>query len=121
MTKALQAEVRRRPGMAVIDVKGEINSSAEPALSRAYDEAQGTGLSAILLNLSGVDYINSTGIALIVGLLTRAHQNGRRLSTSGLSPHYVEIFQITRLSDFMSIYPDEEAALAGAAGAGPAR
>ena len=67
-------------------------------------------------NFTGVDYINSTGIALIVGLLARARKSGRRLLTSGLSSHYVEIFQITRLSDFMSLYPDEATALAQVAG-----
>ena len=66
----------------------------------------------MLLKFDKVDYINSTGIALIVGLLAQARKSGRRLLTSGLSPHYLEIFQITRLSDFMQIYPDEAAALA---------
>ena len=57
-------------------------------------------------------YINSTGIALIVGLLARARKSNRRLVVIGLSDHYVEIFHITRLVDFMSIYPDETSVLA---------
>jgi anti-anti-sigma regulatory factor len=48
--------------------------------------------------------------------LARARKSGRRLLTSGLSSHYVEIFPITRLSDFMTLYPDEATALAQAAG-----
>ena len=60
-----------------------------------------------------MDYINSTGIALIVGVLAQARKAGCRLLTTGLSSHYVEIFHITRLADFMSIYPDEASALAG--------
>jgi anti-anti-sigma factor len=59
-----------------------------------------------------VDYINSTGIALIVSLLAQARKSRQRLVVYGLSDHYVEIFQITRLADFMTIYPDEESALA---------
>ena len=58
-----------------------------------------------------IDYINSTGIALIVSLLGRARASQRRLSAYGLSDHYVEIFNITRLSDFMGIYPDEKSAV----------
>ena len=69
----------------------------------------------VLLNFSGVDYINSTGIALIVGLLAKARAAHRRLIVCGLSEHYMEIFQITRLSDFMTMFPDEQSALAGAA------
>ena len=57
--------------------------------------------------------MNSTGIALIVGLLAQARKSHRRLVVCGLSEHYQEIFRITRLSDFMQIYSDEISALAG--------
>ena len=57
----------------------------------------------ILLNFQEVDYINSTGIALIVGLLAQARKSHRRLVVCGLSEHYQEIFRITRLSDFIEI------------------
>ena len=67
----------------------------------------------ILLNFHGVDYINSTGIAVVVGLLARARAARRRLLAFGLSEHFVEIFNITRLADFMTVYPDEATALAG--------
>ncbi len=66
----------------------------------------------MILNFSQVDYINSTGIAVIVTLLARARAEGRQLRAFGLSPHYEEIFQITRLADFMSIHHNEPEALA---------
>jgi anti-anti-sigma factor len=50
-----------------------------------------------------VDYINSTGIALIVGLLGKARAAEVPVAASGLSDHYREIFEITRLSDFITI------------------
>ena len=68
----------------------------------------------VLLNFADVDYINSTGIALIVSILAQARKAHMPLITAGLSEHYQEIFRITRLADFMSIYPDEAAALAAA-------
>ena len=108
----LAAAVRQSNTTAIIDLRGEINAFGEEALNKAYAEAVQTDPSAVLLNFSGVDYINSTGIALIVGLLAQARKSGKRLMTAGLSSHYVEIFQITRLSDFMSIYSDEASALA---------
>jgi len=113
-TKQLEATVRRLGAVAVLDLRGEIDAFGEEALNRAYDEAEGGNPSAILLNFAAVDYINSTGIALIVSLLARARKTGR-LMTTGLSSHYLEIFQITRLADFMHIYPDETSALANAA------
>ncbi|HEX2183116.1 MAG TPA: STAS domain-containing protein [Rubrobacteraceae bacterium] len=111
----LEVGVRREPGGTVLDLKGEINGFAEGSLDAAYAEAEKDNPETILLNFEGVDYINSTGIALIVGLLARARAAKRRLVAYGLSDHYVEIFNITRLSDFVNVFPDEESALSGAA------
>ena len=106
-----EAPVRHLDGMAVIDLRGEINGTVEEALDQAYRQAAAGNPSNILLNFKGVSYINSTGIALIVGLLAQARKNHRRLVVFGLSDHYIEIFKITRLSDFMDIYADETSAL----------
>ena len=109
--RQLEVSVRHQPEVVIIDLHGEINSFAEEAMNAAYAQADGTKAETILLNFADVDYINSTGIALIVSLLARARASHRRLLASGLSDHYVEIFNITRLADFMAVYPDEQAAL----------
>ena len=113
-TQQLEANVRAEAGAAMIDLKGEINSLGEPAMSAAYAQAIQQNPTVVLLNFRAVDYINSTGIALIVSLMARARKEGRRLVATNLSEHYVEIFRITRLSDFMPIFPDEASALAAA-------
>jgi anti-anti-sigma factor len=110
----LVASVRQEPGGVVLDLRGEINGFGQEALDAAYAEAEKGDPEAILLNFEGVDYINSTGIALIVGLLAKARASKRKLLAYGLSDHYVEIFNITRLSDFVGVYPDEESALSEA-------
>jgi anti-anti-sigma factor len=107
----LEAEVRQKRGVVVLDLRGEINGFAQEVLDAAYAEADAKDTKTILLNFEEVDYINSTGIALIVGLLAKARVSKRRLVAFGLSDHYVEIFEITRLSDFMSVFPDEESAI----------
>ena len=109
--KHLEATVRQEPGLAVVDLTGEINGFVEEALNAAYAEAESNDPHAILLNFEGVYYINSTGIALIVGLLAKARASHKRLLACNLSEHYVEIFEITRLADFMSVFPDEESAI----------
>jgi anti-sigma B factor antagonist len=109
--KTLEAQVRNQPGTSVITLHGEINAFAEDALNAAYADAESHNPDVILLNFSDVDYINSTGIALIVSLLARARKSHRQLLACGLSEHYVEIFNITRLADFMTVYPDETSAL----------
>jgi anti-sigma B factor antagonist len=112
--KHLEATVRQEPGVAVIDLTGEINGFAQEVLDAAYAEAESSDPEAILLNFEGIDYINSTGIALIVGLLARARASRRNLLACNLSEHYVEIFNVTRLSDFISVLPDEKSAIAKA-------
>jgi anti-anti-sigma factor len=112
--RQLEASVRHQPGLAILDLRGEIDAFSEQELNKAYDEAEAVNPKTILLNFSEVDYINSTGIALIVSLLARARKAHRRLITYGLSEHYVEIFQITRLADYMSVFPDEGSAMSSA-------
>lgn len=111
-TTAFEAKVRRHPQLAMIDLRGEFDAAAQAALSAAYDLAERTVPEVILLNFSQVTYINSAGVSLVIELLARARKNRRRVVAHGLSPHYTKIFQITRLVDHMTIYPDEEAALA---------
>lgn len=106
-----EAIVRRQDGTAIIDLAGDINGFAEAALSAAYDEAGELNSKALVLNFGNVDYINSTGIALIVSILGKARKDQRKVVVYGLSDHYLEIFEITRLSDFMEIVADERAAL----------
>jgi anti-anti-sigma factor len=115
--RLFEAQVRHRPGVAVLDLHGEINAEAEAALTAAYDEASGRDPAAILFNFAGVDYINSTGIALIVRLLAEARRDRREVRARGLSEHYREIFRITRLSDFVTL-EDDDAVVASPVGAG---
>jgi anti-anti-sigma factor len=110
--KPFFATLRSQDGAAILDLHGEINAFAENALNQAYLQAEGDSPVSIVLNFTDVSYINSTGIALIVGLMALARKNHRQLSVYGLSDHYVEIFQITRLVDFLTLYPDEASALA---------
>ncbi|HWJ10335.1 MAG TPA: STAS domain-containing protein [Nocardioides sp.] len=110
MVHELEVSVRRRDGLAVIDLSGDVNASGEHVLDAGYDEAAAGGTD-VALNFQDVDYINSTGIALIVGLLARARKSGIGVRAFGLSEHYRGIFEITRLSDFMTITEDEDGAL----------
>ena len=98
---SLETTIRATDDGPVIVLRGEIDGNAKEALTKAYDEAPHDG--RLLLDFAAVDYINSTGIALIVALLTRARADQRQVAASGLSDHYREIFEITRISDFITI------------------
>jgi anti-sigma B factor antagonist len=107
------ASVRRDDGVATLDMSGEINRAADEGMMSAYQEAAAAGVGSVILNFTDVDYINSTGIAVIVSLIGKARQEGRSVSAYGLTDHYKQLFEITRLSDFMHIYDDESTAVAG--------
>lgn len=103
LTNTFTASVHQDGDTAVIKLNGIINNAADPALENAYKEAEATGAPTITLDFTAVEYINSTGIALIVSLLAHARANKTPITAVGLTDHYREIFTITRLSDFMDI------------------
>jgi anti-sigma B factor antagonist len=105
------ASLHEHQGDTVLALHGDINGAAEEGFEETKRDAANMN-GRLLLDFSDVDYINSTGIALIVGILAETRMRGREVAAYGLSDHYREIFMITRLSDFMNIYEDEGAALA---------
>ncbi|HTY72129.1 MAG TPA: STAS domain-containing protein [Actinomycetes bacterium] len=112
---AYEVAVQGQPPVAVMTLTGQVDRDAMGSLTAAYEDAVRSDPRVVLLDFSKVDYINSTGIALIVGILGRARAENRRVFASGLSSHYEHIFSITRLSDFIQIYSDVDAAVDGAA------
>src|SRR4051812_36168956 len=107
-TAELRAHVHDEAGTVGIELVGDVDRNAEAAFDEAY--ALAGSAESIVLDFSGVAYINSTGIAVIVGLLAKARANGQALSARGLTEHYRQIFEITRLADFMTILDGKEAA-----------
>jgi anti-anti-sigma factor len=113
-TPELEVTVRDDGGTATIDLVGDVNSAAGPQLDAGYEQAHAAGAKEIVLDFSRAAYINSSGIALIVGLLGQARGHGIDVQARGLSDHYREIFEITRLSDFMTIIDPKQAPANGA-------
>jgi anti-anti-sigma factor len=113
-TTLAEADVSIDGESAVVHLSGDINRTAEPVLTEAYAQLQAAGVRRVVLNFSRTEFINSTGIAVIVGILARARQDGVSVSACGLTEHYEHIFQITRLADFMPMFPDETSALSQA-------
>ena len=100
-----------RARVVVLDLSGDLRGDAREDLEAAYADAATREPQAVVLNLTHVHYMDSTGIALIVSLLARARRDGREVSAYGLTDHYREIFSITRLSEYIHVYDDESSAL----------
>jgi anti-sigma B factor antagonist len=108
-------DVRRVDNDAsVIDIQGELTAFAEEVLMDAYNQASDGKVRAIVLNFEGLEYMNSSGIGLLVTLLIRVNREKQRLLTYGLSEHYRSIFQITRLDDAIGIHNSEDEAIEAA-------
>ena len=119
MPSTCEVKVEHTGPAVVRAVSGEVDGAATEVLLPAYDDAVAHAAGTerhVVLDLSGVDYINSTGIALIVSVLARARAQGRTMHACGLSEHYREIFSVTRLSDYIALHPRLDEALAAVRG-----
>ena len=111
MTDRFSAAVRGDAAAPVIVHGLPIEADAVSALFEAWNQAA-RGVARVVLDFGRTDYINSTGLALIVQLLARGRAERCEVHAFGLSDHYREIFQITRLADFVTLHGDRAAALA---------
>ena len=96
---------------AVIDIKGDVTGASEPVLMSAYEKAAAQGARRVVLNFGGLEFMNSGGIGMLVTLLVRANRQHKELAAFGLSDHYREIFELTRLDEAITIYDNERSAL----------
>ncbi len=104
--------IRREGDTAIVDIQGEMNAFAENQLMEAFNQAVSDGTRNILLNFSKLDYMNSSGIGLLVTLLIRARRQDVRVLACGLTEHYRQIFELTRLNEAIAVYGSEQEALA---------
>jgi anti-anti-sigma factor len=114
-TQPFSADTAVLDGRATIALRGDLNGSSDDQLTAAYEEARAAGAADLTLDFSAAAYINSTGIAVLVRLLAAGRRDGVAVTARGLSPHYIEIFEITRIADFMRIERDGDSTTGGTA------
>jgi anti-sigma B factor antagonist len=102
------------PGVSVLDIHGDVTPACEPDLMGAYAKAAAASPKAVVLNFTGLEYMNSGGIGLLVTLLVRANRAKQRLLAFGLTDHYTQIFELTRLNEAIVIHQNEADAVAAA-------
>jgi anti-sigma B factor antagonist len=98
----------------IIAIKGDVTAASEEVLMEAYGRASGDGVRTIVLSFTDLDYMNSGGIGLLVTLLVRAQRQRQRVLAYGLSEHYRQIFELTRLDEAVGIHDTEAEALEAA-------
>jgi anti-sigma B factor antagonist len=97
---------------SIIDVKGDLNGYAEDSLMDALTLASSNGVGNIILNFEELDFMNSSGIGVLVTMLIRVKRENQHLLAYGLSQHYEQIFKLTRLDEAILLFPGEAQAVA---------
>ena len=113
MEQSTQVETRVLEGVGVLDISGEVTSFSEKVLLEAYEKFTRDGLKKIALNYEQVSYINSAGMAIIIGILTKSRKSGQIIRSWGLTEHFQKIFEMVGISKYMDHFGSEKEALDG--------
>lgn len=91
---------------------GDISSASKDAIVDTYQALDKASNKHILLDFKGVEYLNSSGIALVIQVLMEANKFGQSIAICGLTPHFTKVFTMVGITKYASLFPDEAAALA---------
>jgi anti-anti-sigma regulatory factor len=92
---------------------GDISSTSKDAVLGAYQDLPKEKVRFVLLDFSKVEYINSSGIALIIQMLIEAVGAGQMVRAFGLSAHFNKVFTMVGIPKYAALFATEAEALAG--------
>lgn len=98
--------------VAVLRFEGDIASTSKDAVLGAYQSLPKETTKLVLLDFTGVDYINSSGIALVIQLMIEAANAGQKVYCFGLSPHFTKVFTMVGITRYAGLFPTQAEALA---------
>lgn len=111
--KVSEHQVTGASGAAVTALRytGDISSASKDAVVGTYQGLDKTAVKNILLDFKGVEYLNSSGIALVIQVLMEAAKSGQTVAICGLTPHFLKVFTMVGITKYATLYPDEATAL----------
>ena len=98
--------------VAVLRFEGDIASTSRDAVLGAYQALPKDTARLVLLDFTKVDYINSSGIALVIQLLIEAASAGQKVYAFGLSAHFTKVFTMVGITKYAQLFASESEALA---------
>lgn len=108
MTDLLKVDVATQGERTVISATGEIDLSTAPMLETLLDEM--SGVDGMVLDLSGVTFIDSTGLRVILGADTKAGESGRGLAIVATDGPVMRLFELTGVDVRLSLFESVAAA-----------
>jgi anti-anti-sigma factor len=97
--------------ITVLRFAGDITSASKAAILGTYQGLPDTA-KRILLDFSRVEYLNSSGIALIIQMMIAASKSSQAIQTFGLKPHFQKVFTMVGITKYTTLHPDELTACA---------
>ena len=113
MAKEIQIDTRQHPDVSVIAITGDLTALTGNAIEEAYQKVCLAGAKKIIFHFDEQAYINSGGIAFLIGIIGESRKQEQIIRMTGLSPHFQKIFAMVGLTRYADIFPSEEAALGG--------
>ncbi|OQY29975.1 MAG: hypothetical protein B6244_01570 [Candidatus Cloacimonetes bacterium 4572_55] len=111
MRDEMKVSLDSKGSVSIIHLTGEITTFSEEKILEVYQLALNRNAKKILLDFCNVNYINSAGIAILIGLVTSSKKNNINLYISGLTPHFKKIFKMVGLTQYTKIFDDKDSAL----------
>ncbi len=111
MSETLKLTVDRRSELAVIYTEGYINNQGGEEIAKEAFKLIDDGEKTLLLNLAGTKIVNSIGISILIEIIERMLDIDGRLAFCSLTPTIEKTFHIMGLTQYASIFPDEESAV----------
>jgi anti-anti-sigma factor len=90
-------------GEPVVRLRGELDLSTAPELARVLDALLEGEVADVALDISGLSFIDSSGISALITAQQDLHKRGRRLSVRSPRPTAVKVFEIAGLMDFLNV------------------
>ncbi len=113
MEQTTRVQTRVQAKIGILDISGEVTSFSEKVLQDAYERFTKDGLKKIGLNFEQVSYINSAGMAIIIGILTQSRKRGQTLRAWGLTEHFQKIFDMVGITKYMNHFGSQDEAIEG--------
>lgn len=98
--------------VSVLRFEGDIASTSKEAVLGSYQALPKATVKLILLDFTKVDYINSSGIALVIQMLIEAANSGQKVYAYGLSAHFTKVFTMVGITKYAGLFPDQASAMA---------
>ena len=104
-------EVRWQDELVVVDVSGDVDMAHSAAFQQGLSDVMAKKPKHVILDMGGVDYMDSSGIASLVKLQSQAKAIGASLSLVAVHQNVQSIFQITRLDGLFKVFATEQEAI----------